>query len=100
MEQVRYCQQHRESVNTKTFDLSEHGTRIWYHGTAASKTCLQAPPPFPHPQVTTQLASLANIFLFDSVLWLSPHCRAWYQAKKCHKIYLGGLFGIFCFTSS
>ena len=37
IERARYCQQHRESVNTKTLDQSELDTRIWYHGTAASK---------------------------------------------------------------
>ena len=37
IERARYCQQHRESVKKKTFDQSEHDTRIWYHGTAASK---------------------------------------------------------------
>ena len=31
----------------KKFDQSEHDTRIWYHGTAASKACIQPPPPFP-----------------------------------------------------
>ena len=43
------CQQHRESVNIKTFDQSQYDTRIWYYGTAASKACLQAPPRFPLP---------------------------------------------------
>ena len=37
IERTRYCQQHRDSVKKKTFDQSEHDTRIWYHGTAASK---------------------------------------------------------------
>ena len=61
---ARYCQQHCEPVNMKAFDQSEHDTRIWYHGTAASKVYLQAPPPFPHPQSTrsARLASLAAIF--------------------------------------
>ena len=31
----------------KKFDQSEHDTSIWYHGTAASKACIQPPPPFP-----------------------------------------------------
>ena len=35
---ARYCQQHRE-----------HDTRIWYHGTVASKACLQALPLSPLP---------------------------------------------------
>ena len=62
IERVRYCHQHHESVNMKTLDQSEHDTRIWYHGTTASKACLQAPPPFPPPQDTAQLTSLAAIF--------------------------------------
>ena len=28
IERAKYCQQHRESVNMKTFDQSEHDTRI------------------------------------------------------------------------
>ena len=57
----------RDTVNSNTNlstwrDQSEHDTRIWYHGTAASKAFLQAPPPFPPPQVTTRLTSLAAIF--------------------------------------
>ena len=58
----------RDTVNSTT-NLSirrhlanEHDTQIWYHGTAASKACLQAPPPFPHPQATAGLPSLADIF--------------------------------------
>ena len=48
---ARYCQQHRESVNMKTFHQSEHDTRIWYHGTVASKACLQALPLSPLPRL-------------------------------------------------
>ena len=48
----------------KTFDQSEHDTRIWYHGTAASKARLQALPPFAPAQATAGLASLADIFPF------------------------------------
>ena len=59
---ARYCQQHRESVNMKAFDRSEHDIRICYHGTAASKACLQAPPPFPHSQ-STRSARLARCYL-------------------------------------
>ena len=33
----------RDIVNMNTFGQSEHDTRIWYHGTAASKACLQPP---------------------------------------------------------
>ena len=50
IKRAQYCQQHRESVNMNTFGQSEHDTRIWYHGTATSKACLQhfqVPPPFP-----------------------------------------------------
>ena len=46
----------------KAFDQSEHDTRIWYHGTVASKACLQAPPPLTPPEATAQLALLAEIF--------------------------------------
>ena len=49
-------------ANNETFDQSEHDTRIWYHGTAASKACLQALPLFPPPQSTTQLTLLAKFF--------------------------------------
>ena len=59
---ARYCQQHCEPVNMKAFDQSEHDTRIWYHGTVASKVYLQAPPPFPHPQ-STRSARLARCYL-------------------------------------
>ena len=59
---ARYCQQHCEPVNMKAFDQSEHDNRIWYHGTAASKVYLQAPPPFPHPQ-STRSARLARCYL-------------------------------------
>ena len=51
-----------DTVNMKTFDQSEHDTRIWYHGTAASKTCLQAPSSLLHPQAAAGLASLGDIF--------------------------------------
>ena len=57
----------------KTFDQSEHDTRIWYHGSAASKACLQAPPPFPLPQTTAGLAFLADIIsLFPPLRSLLP----------------------------
>ena len=49
-------------ANNETFDQSEHDTRIWYNGTAASKACLQALPLFPPPQSTTQLTLLAKFF--------------------------------------
>ena len=80
---ARYCQQHCESVNMKAFDQSEHDTRIWYHGTAASKACLQAPPPFPHPQ-STRSARLARCYLSYLTRFFasSPHCRAWSQASR------------------
>ena len=48
---ARYCQQHRESVNMKTFHQSEHDTRIWYYETVASKACLQALPLSPLPRL-------------------------------------------------
>ena len=51
---------HRESVNIKQNDQSDHDTRIWYHGSAASKECLQAPTLSFSPQAATRLASLAN----------------------------------------
>ena len=66
----------------KTFDQSEHNTRIWYHGTAESKACLQAPLPFPPPQNTARLASLADIFPYwPRFLPFFPHCGAWPQAR-------------------
>lgn len=49
-------------ANNETFGQSEHDTRIWYHGTAASKACLQALPLFRPPQSTTQLTLLAKFF--------------------------------------
>ena len=36
IERAQYCQQHRKSVDMKTFGQSEHDTRIRYHGMAAS----------------------------------------------------------------
>ena len=57
-----FCQQQSESVNIVAFDKSEHDTRIWYHGMAASKVCLQALSPFPPSQSTTQLPSLVDCF--------------------------------------
>ena len=42
-------------------------TRIWYHGTAASKVCLQAPPPFDMiPIPRPPLGSLGSPILFSS----------------------------------
>ena len=63
----------------KKFDQSEHDTRIWYHGTAVSKACLPAPPPFPPPQENTRLTSLADIF--PICFFLFPHWGAWSQTK-------------------
>ena len=57
---AQYSRQHRESVNMKAFNQSKHVTKIWYHGTAASKACLPTTPPFPFPQTTAGLASLAD----------------------------------------
>ena len=51
-----------ESVNFETFDQLEHDTRISYHGTAASKAYLQAPPPLPLSQTTARLAALPDFF--------------------------------------
>ena len=50
-------------AKNETFDQSQHDNRIWYHGTAASKACLQALPLFLPPQSTTQLTLLAKFFL-------------------------------------
>ena len=67
----------------KAFDQSQHDTRIWYHGTAASKACLQAPPPFPHPQ-STRSARLARCYLSYLTLFFAffPLYRAWSQASR------------------
>ena len=67
----------------KAFDQSQHDTRIWYHGTAASKACLQAPPPFPHPQ-STRSARLARCYLSYMTLFFAffPLYRAWSQASR------------------
>ena len=80
---ARYCQQHCEPVNMKAFDQSEHDTRIWYHGTAASKVYLQAPPPFPHPQ-STRSARLARCYLSYLTRFFAffPLYRAWFQASR------------------
>ena len=80
---ARYCQQHCEPVNMKAFDQSQHDTRIWYHGTAASKACLQAPPPFPHPQ-STRSARLARCYLSYLTLFFAFFSlyRAWSQASR------------------
>ena len=80
---ARYCQQHCEPVNMKAFDQSEHDTRIWYHGTAASKVYLQAPPPFPHPQ-STRSARLARCYLSYLTRFFAffPLYRAWSQASR------------------
>jgi len=58
-----HIEQHRESVNIKTFDQSEHDTRNRYYGRAASKACLQALPPFPPPQ-STAFPCFAPFFFF------------------------------------
>ena len=80
IKRARYCQQHHESVNVKTFDQSEYDTRIWYHGTVAPKACLQAPLLFPPNPLLGSLCS--PIFsLFDSNFCLSPLCGAWSQAS-------------------
>ena len=50
-------------------------------GSAASKACLQAPPPFPLPQYTARLGPLADFFFFHVPRFLPfPHCGAWTQA--------------------
>ena len=46
----------------KPFEQSEHDTIIWYHGTAKSKACLQALPPFPPPHSTAWPAQRADFF--------------------------------------
>ena len=56
----------------KALNQLKHDTRIWYHGTAASKACLQTTSPFSLHQTTAGLASLADFFLFDSVFCLFP----------------------------
>ena len=80
---ARYCQKHCEPVNMKAFDQSEHDTRIWYHGTAASKACLQGPPPLPHPQ-STRSARLARCYLSYLTRFFAffPLYRAWSQASR------------------
>lgn len=79
------CQQHRESVNIETFNQSEHDTRIWYHGTAASKECLQAPSPSPLPLPSLPFGSLRpHNFNAVSLRFLAifPHSGAWFQATQ------------------
>ena len=60
---LRYC---NSTANLSTLRYLTNQSMIpesvWYHGTAASKACLQDPPPFP-PSQTTAYASLASIFL-------------------------------------
>ena len=70
IERARYCQQHRESVKKKTFDQSEHDTRIWYHGTAASKA-------WHHGKHTITIINLKSftkkiLFFFTSLVQLFP----------------------------
>ena len=67
----------------KKFDQSEHDTRIWYHGTAASKACLQVPPPFPPHRDTARLASPAviSVSYWTPFFALFRHCGAWSQAS-------------------
>ena len=75
-------------ANNETFDQSEHDTRIWYHGTAASKAFLQALPLFPPPQSTTQLTLLAKFFL--------PYTLSPLRSMVPHSVYQGKVFFFVC----
>ena len=46
-------------------------------GSAAAKACLQARPPFPLPQSTGRLASLAQFFFHVPRFLPFPHCGTW-----------------------
>ena len=70
IERTRYCQQHRDSVKKKTFDQSEHDTRIWYHGTAASKAWYHGSTQL---LLSTYKVSQRNfVFFFTSLVQLFP----------------------------
>ena len=62
-----------DTVNMKTFDQSEHGTRFWYQGTATTKACLQALPPFPLPRLP--LGSLRSPSFFPFFPHVKPGPR-------------------------
>ena len=76
----------RESADMKTFDQSEHDTRIWYHGTAASKACLQAPMIYPQPSPRLTLLT----YIFPIRPWFLPFPSLWSLVPG----YLSG--GFFC----
>ena len=62
-----------ESANMKTFDQSEHYSRIWYHGMVASKHVSRLRRPFPIPSPPLGLLnSLANFFPFDPFFCFFP----------------------------
>ena len=76
IERARCCQHHRESVNMKTFDQSEHDAGIWYHGTAASKAVSRLRLPFPLPRIPLGSLRSPIFFLFDSVFCLFSPLRS------------------------
>ena len=52
---------HLKALNNQRCNQPDHDTRFWYHGSAASKECLQAPPPFSSPD-RSGLAPLDSLF--------------------------------------
>ena len=76
IERARYCPQHRESVNMKTFDtrmVSQNGgIKGMSLGSAASR--LQATPPGHH------------FFLFDPVFFPFPRMWSWFQTIQIWSI--------------
>ena len=71
-------------ANNETFDQSEHDIRIWYHGTAASKACLQAFPLIPLPSPPLSSLCLLNFFFLYT---LSP-----LRSLVPHPVYQGKVF--------
>ena len=65
----------------KTFDQSEHDTRIWYHGMAASKALSPGSAAIsPSPDHREGRFAL-RYFSYFCYLPFFPHREAWSQAK-------------------
>ena len=70
-------------ANNETFGQSEHDTRIWYHGTAASKVSRLCPS-FPLPSPPLSSLCLPNFFL--------PYTLSPLRSLVPHSVYQGKVF--------
>ena len=64
------------------FDQSEHDSRIWYHGMAASKHVSRLRRPFPIPSPALGLLRSQTFSHLTPFFAFFTHCGAWSQATR------------------